>query len=132
MGNVMVMPTIPTSLSAAMEARQTARSNPICIAPASLTTSPPMVDGRKFEAKRPVKVNDMLSLKRMSIPPERNKMCHLHTIAMREIENKSATQSRSEVLIFLKALRISSHPFSLNKTTSRTTARIVPASCRIR
>ena len=59
-GTVILIPSMPINLSAARDARQMARSKPICIAPASRATSPPMVVGRKFDANKPVKVSAVL------------------------------------------------------------------------
>ncbi len=60
-GAIMLIPNMPINRSAAIEARHTARSNPICMAPAKRIKSPPTVVGRKCDANRLVKVNAMLS-----------------------------------------------------------------------
>src|SRR5688572_25350423 len=109
-GMANIIPAKPTRRSAAMDARQMARSKPICITPARRTTSPPIVVGRKCEAKSPINVSSALREKGIFTPPDRSSTCQRAITNTREISREARAKKKLIGEICLRESTISVHP----------------------
>src|SRR5271157_690543 len=109
-GSVKTIASAPTNRSATKEARLTARSYPSWIAPASRTTSPPIVVGKKLLENRPVNVSASASEKEILTFPARSKMYQRSTTQKREHKIRANASRIWEKESCLKAFWISSQP----------------------
>ena len=98
-GSAIAIPVMPTRRSTTSDARLMAESNPNRTAPAYLTTSPPMVVGRKLEANSMAKVRRRDWRGVIPVPAECISTCQRPATARREtITRTSATTNRHQAI----------------------------------
>src|SRR5512141_80257 len=98
------------------------------MAPASRTTSPPIVVGRKLLANKPVNVSAVDSDRDIFTLPERRSTYQRSATKHLEISTKARLQMILVTEICFKALMTSLQPPSCTSTIMSTIARTVPAS----